>query len=524
MTAVVHRPPPVAAGHRRSLPRISPLPVVGTLLLVAGWQVLGVRHLLGASFPPLSDVLAELHRSSPVITRAADATFARAAVGGLVGLAVGALLATLALWVPRAEAAVVRLAVLVNAVPVIALGPLLTSTAARPLIPEIFAALAVFFSTLLTLADGYRAVARPSADVFATFGASRLVRLYRLQLPSALPMAADAARLAVPAAVLGAILGEWFGAERGLGVLMVAAMRNLRYPLLWAAALVAVLVSVLGYAVLSAAERWATNRFGRADERAEALPPAPAGGRRPRLPAGLLGAAGLVLGWQVWVWWGNVPAIVAPRPLGVLRALSDHPGQYLSASLHTAGSAVGGLVLGALLGGVLAVAVSLSPWLTGLTSPVVLAVPTIPIVIIVPIVAGWLGYGPGTVLLVCVLMAFFPVFALAVSGLRSRPAGSDALFAVYGAGRLRVLLRLALPAAVPSLLVAMRLSAATTFLGALSAEWLMAQDGLGHQFSANRVLLKTDAAWASVLCAVLLSVATYQLAEWAERWARNRWL
>jgi NitT/TauT family transport system permease protein len=71
----------------------------------------------------------------------------------------------------------------------------------------------------------------------------------------------DGLTLAAPAAVLGAVIGEWFGAPRGLGILLVSSMQNFQIELLWAAALTSALVSLAAYLVLTGLRSLATGRF-----------------------------------------------------------------------------------------------------------------------------------------------------------------------------------------------------------------------------------------------------------------------
>jgi ABC-type nitrate/sulfonate/bicarbonate transport system permease component len=496
------------------------LPLAGALSLLLMWELVGRSNGLGGSIPTIGATFAELRERSDVLQRAASATGLRALNGGLVGLAIGIALAGVTAWIPTAVGPVLRGAVLVNAIPVVALGPVLMSLSVRPRIPEIFAALAVVFSTVVTASAGFHCASRTSSDVFQAYGAGRLQRFLRLQVPAALPFLADALRLAVPAAILGAILGEWFGADLGLGVLMISAMRNVQYALLWAAALLAVGISVVGYVAGTFVERSATARFGRP---AETSVPVESWGRTRGLVLSLIAPATLLLLWQWWIAAGDVPTIVAPSPGQVLTALTDEPGLYLRAAGLTLVSAGGGLVSGALLGVLLAMVVTLLPFLRAFLSPLALLIPTVPIVVFIPIIGSILGYGMTTVLASCVLMAFFPVYVIMLSGLTARPAGSDDLFSVYGAGRVRRLVSLALPAALPSLMVALRLSTANCILIAISAEWLMGRGGLGRVFSEKRVVLDTGGAWAAVLVSVLMSVLAYALAAAAERRWSGRW-
>ena len=76
-----------------------------------------------------------------------------------------------------------------------------------------------------------------------------------------MPAFVDGLRLAAPGAVIGATLGEWFGAPRGLGVLIISSLQNVRIAHLWAAALLCVGCSLLAYLVLSVVHRWALRRY-----------------------------------------------------------------------------------------------------------------------------------------------------------------------------------------------------------------------------------------------------------------------
>lgn len=496
------------------------LPVAGVLILLTLWHVLGTADLLGRSIPAPAEVVDAFAEKGDVLVRSALATGQRALIGGGIGFALGIVLAAATAWFPRSTTSVIRVTVLVNAIPIVAVGPVLMSLSARPYIPEIFAALSVLFSTTLAASDGFRSVSRSSADAFRVFGASRRQRFARLDVPSALPLIADAARLAVPAAILGAVLGEWFGADRGLGVVMVSSMRNLQYGLLWAAALTAVVISVAFYGAATLIERRASRVFGRTGESPSSVPSL---SRVTGLAIGVATALALVAAWQLWVSLAEVPRIVAPQPLAVLEALMSDAGDLLVAAALTVVSAVGGLVIGAAVGLGLALLVTLVPWLSSMLSPLALLIPTVPIVVFIPIVGSILGYAMPTVVAVCVLMAFFPIYVLALSGLRSRPAGSDDLFSIYGAGRGTRLMRLALPSAVPAVMIAIRLAAANCFLIAISAEWLMGQGGLGRVFSERRVVLDTSGSWAAVLVAIALSILAYVAAVQLERVVTARW-
>lgn len=239
------------------------LGLVGIALVLAAWEVLGRAGTLGRTWPPISDVLATIVDPDrrDLFGRALSATISAAWRGFLLGVLLGfALSASGVVW-PILRPGLDRLAAVLNAIPLIALGPFLIVTLSREGTPTAIATLAVFFNVFVATSAGLAAAQSAHGDVFTVLGSSRWTRFRRLQLPAALPSIADGLKLAAPAAVLGAILGEWFGAPRGLGILIVSSMQNYQIDLLWSAALLGAGLSLAAFAVFSGLELWVARRF-----------------------------------------------------------------------------------------------------------------------------------------------------------------------------------------------------------------------------------------------------------------------
>jgi NitT/TauT family transport system permease protein len=128
-----------------------------------------------------------------------------------------------------------------------------------------------------------------------------------------------------------------------------------------------------------------------------------------------------------------------------------------------------------------------------------------------PVIARVLGNDQRTVVASAALITLFPTLALVAAGLRAEPRGSADVFTVLGAGRLTRLRLLALPAAVPNLLTALRISSANCILAALVAEYLMGTSGLGRDFAIAEGSFRLPAAWAAALVATALSTAAFSL-------------
>jgi NitT/TauT family transport system permease protein len=144
-----------------------------------------------------------------------------------------------------------------------------------------------------------------------------------------------------------------------------------------------------------------------------------------------------------------------------------------------------------------------------------------PLIATLPVLARLLGYGEQTVIAAAVVITFLPTFILVGAGLRTSPAGAEGVFAALGASRRARLVLLALPAAVPSTLVAIRIAAANSILAALIAEYLIGQFGLGRLFADAQSQFLTSRSWAASLVATVLSVAAYAAARRFERYGKR---
>jgi NitT/TauT family transport system permease protein len=231
----------------------------------------------------------------------------------------------------------------------------------------------------------------------------------------------------------------------------------------------------------------------------------------------------LLAGWQLWVWLGGYNAIVMPPPMAVFADLVTAPLEYLRPTLSTLLIAAFGLMGGMALGIGLALLAWSSRLLNGMLSPLALVFSAIPVVCLIPVLARLFGYDQKTVFAVVVVITFFPSFVFCAAGLRAVPPSSEDLFRVLGSSTGSRLLRLAIPSAVPSIMVALRITAAQSILAAMVAEFLMGTSGLGHLFAVTHADFKMERAIGASIVAIVLSTLIYLLTARAEAWARTRW-
>jgi ABC-type nitrate/sulfonate/bicarbonate transport system permease component len=143
--------------------------------------------------------------------------------------------------------------------PLFAIAPLLKLWLGFTIWPKVtVAALIAFFPIVVNTVDGLRATDPDLIDLLKIFGASRRQILHKVQLPSALPFIFSGARVGITLSVVGAVIGEWVGAQAGLGYVMLRANATLKTDLVFAAIFALAGLGVLLFGLLTLLERWAT--------------------------------------------------------------------------------------------------------------------------------------------------------------------------------------------------------------------------------------------------------------------------
>lgn len=239
------------------------LGIVGIALFLAAWEAIGVNRLAGLTWPPLSAVFQFMFdpTKAQLFIRAMEASFSMVILGYVTGSLVGIALAGLVHVVPVVRPGMDRLASVIHAIPAIALAPLFIVLISREFTGMAIAALNVFFILYVSTTSGLNNSTTGHRDLFKVLGSDGTTRLLRLNLPAALPAVVSGMKYSVPAAFIGAILGEWFGSSRGLGLLMVSAMQNFQIPLLWSAVFIASTASLIVFGLMGLLEQFVYGRY-----------------------------------------------------------------------------------------------------------------------------------------------------------------------------------------------------------------------------------------------------------------------
>jgi ABC-type nitrate/sulfonate/bicarbonate transport system permease component len=189
-------------------------------------------------------------------------TVVDAALGFIVGTAAAIVVALGIVWNGSIERSLMPLIITLRSVPLVAMTPLIALVFGRGLGGVIVVgALVTFFPTLVNMVQALRSVSESTVNVMLAYGASPFTILYKVQLPTAVPALFASARIAAPAALLGATLAEWMVTGRGLGNLMLESTSTSRFDTLWTVVALLVVLSIGFYVVVGYLERLAVARY-----------------------------------------------------------------------------------------------------------------------------------------------------------------------------------------------------------------------------------------------------------------------
>ncbi|WP_292062350.1 ABC transporter permease [Brevundimonas sp. UBA7664] len=246
-----------------------------------------------------------------------------------------------------------------------------------------------------------------------------------------------------------------------------------------------------------------------------------------RLLPPLLLAALLLAVWELACRLLQLPPWFLPPPSAVAAALVDRAPILAASAAATFWMALQALALAALLGGGLALAVSLSRPAEQAVRPLAVALQVTPVVAIAPLVMIWAGldHADRAVVALAAAVAFFPLFSGVLTGLKSADPDLERLFDLYGASPVQRLIRLRLPAALPFVLEGLRVAAGLAVIGAVVAEFVSgsgATQGLAWRLLEAGNRLRTADMLAALACLMAMGLALNLVVSVLERAVRRR--
>ena len=199
--------------------------------------------------------------------------------------------------------------------------------------------------------------------------------------------------------------------------------------------------------------------------------------------------------------------------------------EQLNALWDTAQVSIVGLLIAFAIGATVALVMSQAKWIERSLYPYAVLVQVTPILAIVPLIATWFGYDFTARVVVCVLIAVFPIITNTLHGLLTVDSELHDVFTLHHAGRLERLLKLQIPHAVPDVFVGLRVSAGLSVIGAIVGEFFFRQGtpGLGRLLDVYRAYLETDLEMSALLFCVALGLASFLVVGIVGRQLTKNW-
>jgi NitT/TauT family transport system permease protein len=212
-----------------------------------------------------------------------------------------------------------------------------------------------------------------------------------------------------------------------------------------------------------------------------------------------------------------------PPPQRVIRVgfLDFHNlSEILRALWSTTQVALVGLFIAIALGMIFAILMAQAMWIERCFYPYAVVLQTIPIIAIVPLIGFWFKFNFRSRVIVCILISLFPIITNTLFGLQSVDRGLLDLFRLHGAGRVAVLRKLQLPAALPAMFAGFRISAGLSVIGAIVGDFFFrqGQPGIGRLIDIYRSQLASERLITAIFFSSLLGLVLF----WAFGFVGNR--
>lgn len=192
----------------------------------------------------------------PLLTAHLPATLLCTGIGLAISVVLGLLLAVLMDASPTAEKMLYPLIVASQTIPTTALAPLFVLWFGYTIWSKVLVTVLItFFPIAITVFDGFRSASTDMIDMLKTFGAGKREIFQKLKLPAALPYFFSAIKMAIPLSIIGAAIGEWLGAQAGLGYFSRRMMTQLDGAGVFAPIVLLSVVAMLAVAAVSWLEK-----------------------------------------------------------------------------------------------------------------------------------------------------------------------------------------------------------------------------------------------------------------------------
>ena len=225
----------------------------------------------------------------------------------------------------------------------------------------------------------------------------------------------------------------------------------------------------------------------------------------------------VLVAWEVLSRSGSIPGYIMPSPSDIFATLVDKRELLMQHTMVTTLEIAGSFVLSVVVGVVLAAILVQLPLVDAVLYPWLLTSQVLPKVAVAPLLIMWMGFGLMPIMLISVLVAFFPVLVNTMSGLRSVEREPMMLMNSMGASAWQRFVHLRLPVALPSVVSSMKIAMTLAAVGAVVGEFVGSNQGLGYLLLYANGALDAKLMFAALILLSALTMVLYGLVALSEK-------
>ena len=178
-------------------------------------------------------------------------------------------------------------------------------------------------------------------------------------------------------------------------------------------------------------------------------------------------------------------------------------------TLTTLNETLLGFFIGSVIGIFLGYIIAKSKTLEQVLSPYVVAIQTVPVIALAPLIVIWFGFGIESKVVICALIVFFPILVNTIAGMKSIDKNLLRLFKILGANKTQTFLKLEIPSILPILFAGFKIGITLAVIGAVVGEFVGANAGLGYLTIYASGLMDTATVFASLIQLALMGIILY---------------
>lgn len=240
--------------------------------------------------------------------------------------------------------------------------------------------------------------------------------------------------------------------------------------------------------------------------------------RRPEIPLAVLIFVLFVGFWEAAVRLLAIPPIILPTPSAVWSALVTgfSSGEFLVHGWITLSEVLGGFLAGAGGGLMLGCLIGRFPLLERTVYPYIVAFQTVPKVAIAPMIVIWFGFGMASKVAMAAMIAFFPVIANTLVGLRVTPSDQIEMMVAFTGSRSQIFWKLRMRNAMPYIFAGLDIAVVLAVIGAIVGEFVGSQAGLGYLILQRNFTMDMAGMFAILIVLAAMGMILHELIRWIQ--------